>query len=106
VGIRNITKLVVGGVSPFNIADQVNLPMFSFTNVKNLYEQYTQETNQPFSDEAVQQIYEETCGQPWLVNRLGTILTGAYVQFRGSGYHTRNARFRQPQEQRRAKAQR
>jgi len=31
---------------------------------------------------------------------------GAYVQFRGSEFHTRNARFRQPQEQRRAKAQR
>jgi len=30
----------------------------------------------------------------------------AYVQFRGSEFHTRNARFRQPQEQRRAKAQR
>ena len=75
VGIRNITKLVVGGVSPFNIADQVNLPMFSLTNVKNLYDQYTQETNQPFSDEAANQIFEQTCGQPWLVNRLGTILT-------------------------------
>ncbi|UCH93160.1 MAG: ATP-binding protein, partial [Candidatus Aminicenantes bacterium] len=29
IGIRNITKLVVGGVSPFNIADQVDLPPFS-----------------------------------------------------------------------------
>ncbi len=29
VGIRNITKLIVGGVSPFNIADQVKLPPFS-----------------------------------------------------------------------------
>ncbi|KPA09005.1 hypothetical protein MHK_010793, partial [Candidatus Magnetomorum sp. HK-1] len=75
VGIRNITKLVVGGVSPFNIADQVNLPMFSLTNVKDLYDQYTQESNQPFSKEAVQRIYEQTSGQPWLVNRLGTILT-------------------------------
>jgi len=75
VGIRNIAKLVVGGVSPFNIADQVNLPMFSFTNIKDLYNQYTRETNQPFSDEAVQLIFEQTCGQPWLVNRLGTILT-------------------------------
>jgi len=28
----------------------------------------------------------------------------AYVQFRGSEFHTRNARFRQPQEQRWAKA--
>ena len=75
VGIRNIAKLVVGGVFPFNIADQVNLPMFSLTNVKDLYEQYTQESNQPFSNEAVLRIYEQTSGQPWLVNRLGTILT-------------------------------
>jgi hypothetical protein len=31
---------------------------------------------------------------------------GTYVQFRGSEFHTRNARSRQLQEQRRAKAQR
>ncbi len=75
VGIRNIPKLIVGGVSPFNIADQVNLPPFTFKNVRDLYEQYTEETNQPFSEEAVRKVYEETGGQPWLVNRLGTILT-------------------------------
>lgn len=75
VGIRNITKLIVGGVSPFNIADQVDLPPFSLKNVDNLYSQYTRETNQPFTREAVKRVYEETGGQPWLVNRLGTILT-------------------------------
>lgn len=36
VGIRNITKLIVGGVSPFNIADQVSLPSFSLQNVHDL----------------------------------------------------------------------
>ena len=75
VGIRNITKLILGGVSPFNIADQVKLPPFSLKNIRDLYGQYTKETNQPFTDEAVKHIYEETAGQPWLVNRLGTILT-------------------------------
>ncbi len=75
VGIRNITKLIVGGVSPFNIADQVKLPPFSLRNVRDLYAQYTEETNQPFTEEAVKKAYEETAGQPWLVNRLGTILT-------------------------------
>jgi hypothetical protein len=75
VGIRNITKLIVGGVSPFNIADQVELPPFSLKNVYDLYAQYSQETNQPFSAEAVETVYTETAGQPWLVNRLGTILT-------------------------------
>jgi hypothetical protein len=75
VGIRNITKLIVGGVSPFNIADQVKLPSFSLTNIRDLYGQYTAETNQPFTDEAVKTVYMETAGQPWLVNRLATILT-------------------------------
>ena len=75
VGIRNIAKLVVGGVSPFNIADQVLLPPFSIKNVRDLYAQYTMETNQAFTEEAIQKIYDQTCGQPWLVNRLGTILT-------------------------------
>ena len=75
VGIRNITKLIVGGVSPFNIADKVVLPSFSLKNVEELYSQYSEETNQPFTSEAVQKVYEETQGQPWLVNRIGTILT-------------------------------
>ena len=75
VGIRNITKLIVGGVSPFNIADQVGMPPFSLRNVRDLYAQYSKETNQPFTDEAVKTVYSETAGQPWLVNRLGTILT-------------------------------
>jgi len=75
IGIRNITKLIVGGVSPFNIADQVDLPPFSLKNVRDLYAQYTEETNQPFKEKAVKKVYEETAGQPWLVNRLGTILT-------------------------------
>ncbi len=75
IGIRNITKLIVGGVSPFNIADQVDLPPFSLKNVRDLYSQYTAETNQPFTEEAVKKLHEETAGQPWLINRLGTILT-------------------------------
>jgi hypothetical protein len=75
VGIRNITKLIVGGISPFNIADQVELPPFSLKNIRDLYGQYTAETNQPFNEEAIKRVYEETRGQPWLVNRLGTILT-------------------------------
>jgi hypothetical protein len=75
IGIRNITKLVVGGVSPFNIADHINLPPFSLKNVRDLFAQYTEETNQPFYEEAVKKVHEETGGQTWLVNRLGTILT-------------------------------
>lgn len=75
IGIRNITKLIVGGVSPFNIADQVTLPTFSLEDIHHLYSQYTTETGQPFIESAVNKVYEVTSGQPWLVNRLAAILT-------------------------------
>ena len=75
IGIRNITQLIVDGVSPFNIADHVELPSFNIKNIRELYDQYTKETNQPFLEETIQQIYEQTQGQPWLVNRLASILT-------------------------------
>jgi len=75
VGIRNITQLSVGGVSPFNIADHVEIPPFTFKNIRDLFLQYTQETNQLFTEDAINKIFEQTQGQPWLVNRLGNILT-------------------------------
>jgi len=75
VGIRNITQLTIDGVSPFNIADHVKIPPFTVKNVRDLYHQYTSETNQPFSEESVQLIHEQTQGQPWLVNYIATLLT-------------------------------
>ena len=56
VGIRIITKLIVGGVSPFNIADQVKFPPFSLKNVRDLYAKYSEGTNQPFTNEAVKMV--------------------------------------------------
>lgn len=57
--------------SPFNIkAESLTLPDFSLENVKNLYEQHTQETGQVFTEEAIKYAFEQTQGQPWLVNAL------------------------------------
>jgi len=75
VGIRNVAKLSVKGVSPFNIADHIELTSFNLKNIRDLYGQYTKETNQPFTEEAMQKVFEETGGQPWLVSRLANILT-------------------------------
>ena len=74
IGIRNFSKLTIGGVSPFNIADHVELPPFSLKNIHELFDQYTHESNQPFTKEAILEIFEHTQGQPWLVNCLGSII--------------------------------
>ncbi len=58
--------------SPFNIkAESVTLSNFSCADVKNLYEQHTQETGQKFTLEAIEHVFYLTQGQPWLVNALG-----------------------------------
>ena len=57
--------------SPFNIkAESLLLPDFSLENVKTLYHQHTQETGQSFTDEAIEYAFNQTQGQPWLVNAL------------------------------------
>ncbi len=57
--------------SPFNVkAESILLPNFSEQDVKTLYLQHTQETGQKFTDEAMTYAFEQTQGQPWLVNAL------------------------------------
>ena len=57
--------------SPFNIkSDSLILPDFSLSDVKTLYGQHTRETGQIFTDEAIEYAYDQTQGQPWLVNAL------------------------------------
>lgn len=62
--------MVLGG-SAFNIkADSLTLPNFSEDEVHALYLQHTQATGQRFSEDAIKYAYEQTQGQPWLINAL------------------------------------
>lgn len=57
--------------SPFNIkSESLVLSNFTLDDIKNLYGQYTQETGQKFTPEAVEHVSYLTAGQPWLVNAL------------------------------------
>ena len=61
---------ILGG-SAFNIkAESLTLADFSFEQVKDLYLQHTTATGQLFTEEAIQYAFDQTRGQPWLVNAL------------------------------------
>jgi hypothetical protein len=64
-------RYVLGG-SAFNIKDK-SLVMndFSLDEVRTLYAQHTAETGQQFESAALNLIFEQTQGQPWLVNAIG-----------------------------------
>jgi hypothetical protein len=79
VGVRNIPALLAGTQSPFNVADHFTVPYFTAAEIADLLQQHTAETAQAFAAAAIAMIYRETEGQPFLVNRLGQLLTREIV---------------------------
>ncbi len=74
--IRTSGEEIITGGSAFNIkAKSLRLGNFTKEDVKNLLLEHTKETGQVFEDDVAPCIYEETDGQPWLVNAIAYELT-------------------------------
>ncbi len=64
-------KSVITGGSAFNIKSaSIRMGDFGEGEVRALLRQHTEETGQPWSGEALAEVWESTSGQPWLVNAL------------------------------------
>ncbi len=48
---------------------------FTLAQVQELLGQYTEETGQAFAPKVIENIYNQTVGQPFLINRLAQLLT-------------------------------
>jgi AAA+ ATPase superfamily predicted ATPase len=80
VGMRNIRDFkarirpdseTLGSASPFNIvAAAMTLRNFSAEEVAELYAQHTADTGQVFEPAAIGLAWQQTQGQPWLVNAI------------------------------------
>ncbi|MDR1667027.1 MAG: AAA-like domain-containing protein, partial [Bacteroidales bacterium] len=80
VGMRNIRdykakirpdSASLGSASPFNIITKaLTLQNFIKEEIIQLYNQHTDETGQIFEDDAIELVWEQTQGQPWLVNAI------------------------------------
>jgi hypothetical protein len=80
VGMRNIRDFKarvrpdsesLGSSSPFNIVTEaLTLKNFTKEEIAQLYRQHTGETGQPFEEDAIALVFEQTQGQPWLVNAI------------------------------------
>lgn len=63
-------EIILGG-SAFNVkAESLTIGNFSLEEVRMLYLQHTQATGQEFTEAAIVYAFEQTQGQPWLVNAL------------------------------------
>jgi hypothetical protein len=79
VGMRDLKDYIIRAKdgkpvnpgSPFNIkADSAMLSNFSKEDVVKLFAQRTEETGQQITQEALDYVYEQSKGQPWIVNSL------------------------------------
>jgi type II secretory pathway predicted ATPase ExeA len=80
VGMRNIRDYKakirpdsesMGSASPFNIVtESLTLKNFTKEEIARLYRQHTGETGQAFEENAIELVWEQTQGQPWLVNAI------------------------------------
>ena len=68
VGVTNILGVVQDHASPFNIADNLDVPYFTDEEVWELYGQHEAETGQLFAPEVKDKICRITANQPGLVN--------------------------------------
>ena len=74
VGVSNIVGIVQDNASPFNIADNLNVPYFTENEVYELLHQHETDTGQLFDEKVKQKIWQITAGQPGLVNGFAKVL--------------------------------
>ncbi len=85
VGMRNIrdykskirdNQETLGSASPFNIiTEALTINNFSISEVEELYAQHTKATGQVFEKPVLEKVFEQTDGQPWLVNAIAREIT-------------------------------
>ena len=73
-GISTGEELFMTKTSPFNIAEDLQLPYFTEAEVRSLIEQYVVESGQRFEEQVIKRLYENTQGQPGLVCALCSYL--------------------------------
>ncbi len=80
VGMRDIRdykskvregRQTLGSKSPFNIIEEAfTLNNFTKNEITHLYKQHTELTGQIFEQKAIDYIYNQSDGQPWLINAI------------------------------------
>ncbi len=68
VGVSNIVGVVQNNASPFNIADNLNVPYFTNEETLELFGQHEAETGQLFDPSVKAKVSDITANQPGLVN--------------------------------------
>ena len=79
VGVSTGAELVLTEGSPFNIAEELQIPYFTEQEVSSLIKQYVAESGQVFEEKVIKLIYENTKGLPGFVCALCSYIADKLV---------------------------
>ena len=80
VSVRSVLGVDNKSGSPFNIQRSLHIDNLSFDEVKNMFDQYQEESSQLIEPDVVENLYQKTQGQPGLIGWFGELLTEKYNQ--------------------------
>jgi len=80
VGVRAVLGVESKSGSPFNIQRSLHIENLTLDEVKNMFDQFHEESKQNVEAEVVKILFEKTQGQPGLVGWFGELLTEKYNQ--------------------------
>jgi hypothetical protein len=80
VGVRAVLGVESKSGSPFNIQRSLHIENLSFDEVKNMFDQYQEESKQRIESDVIEKLFENTQGQPGLTGWFGELLTEKYNQ--------------------------
>jgi len=80
VGVRAVLGVESKSGSPFNIQRSLHIENLSFDEVKDMFDQYQEESTRCIEPVVIEKLYEKTQGQPGLIGWFGELLTEKYKQ--------------------------
>lgn len=78
IGVQSVLGIDNESGSPFNVQRSVHIPNLTADEVNNLFHSYMEESGQPIEQGVIDQLFDETQGQPGLVSWFGELLTTKY----------------------------
>jgi len=80
IGVRSVLGVDNKSGSPFNVQRSLHIENLTFDEVKDMFDQYQEESSQHIKPDVIETLYQQTQGQPGLIGWFGELLTAKYNQ--------------------------
>ncbi len=78
IGVRSVLGIDNRRGSPFNVQRSLHIPNLTFAEVEEMFTWYARESGQQVEQDVIEQLYDETRGQPGLTCWMGELLTEGF----------------------------